>query len=83
MEKRNQQTDLNIYPNPSSDILYLKLPDGFTNELEIEVTSITGRIVYRNTGDNTEIDVSAFQKGVYIIRVKLDRKVFVRRFLIQ
>lgn len=66
----NQETNnFSIYPNPSSDFIYLKL-----NDLEGELTTIkimdaTGKLVYIETTNSStvQIPIAQFAKGIYNI----------------
>lgn len=59
----------NIYPNPTTDYLYLSI------ETEFRVFSITGQEMLRGVGN--KIDVSMFNKGVYIIKTSDVTKKFL------
>ncbi len=63
-------TDLHLYPNPVTDQLTIE-----TNSIEqhsVEITSLNGRLLYSNQieGPTYQIDLSSFQKGVYIIMIR-------------
>jgi subtilisin family serine protease len=61
--------DINIYPNPTRDFVFIgcKLPEGKTHELS--VTDVTGRVVYTahfyHSINMLKMDVSNWQSGVY------------------
>lgn len=62
-----------IYPNPASDNLHVSIT-GNTNNANVEITNITGRLVYSgklNQGDNI-ISLSNFGSGLYIARINTD-----------
>jgi len=65
--------DVNIYPNPSSNIFNLELKSDY--ETEILVTNILGEQVYfestNSIGEfNTQIDLSNHSKGIYNLTIK-------------
>ena len=65
--------DINIYPNPSSNIFNLEFNSD--NETEMSVTNILGEQVYfestKSIGEfNTQIDLSNYSKGVYNLTIK-------------
>jgi hypothetical protein len=77
----NSDKHLKIYPNPVSDVLYIKT--------KIESTVIlydqTGRII-RKTGiheSDIQFDVTDLQKGVYILRIENKLGNSVKKILIQ
>ena len=65
--------DVNIFPNPSSNIFNLEL--SLDSEAEIAVTNILGEQVYieskKSIGEfNTQIDLSNYSKGIYNLTIK-------------
>jgi hypothetical protein len=65
--------DINIYPNPSSNIFNLELNSD--SEAEITVTNVLGEQVYfestQSIGEfNTQIDLSDYSKGIYNLTLK-------------
>ncbi|MDB2675729.1 T9SS type A sorting domain-containing protein, partial [Flavobacteriales bacterium] len=65
--------DVNIYPNPSSNIFNLEFNSDF--ETEILVTNVLGEQVYfesiKSIGEfNTQIDLSNYSKGIYNLTIK-------------
>jgi O-glycosyl hydrolase len=72
-----------IYPNPASDLLNIELsPNQFK---ELVITDITGRLVFRKNilSDHFSINVNNWNKGVYVIRMKGDKKSEMERFVIE
>jgi hypothetical protein len=64
---------IKMYPNPTSDKLFIEIDYEFDN-LKIEVLSISGQIILnkeiKSHGITKEVlDLSAYPKGVYFIRV--------------
>ena len=65
--------DINIYPNPSSNIFNLEFNSD--SETEILVTNVLGEQVYiestKSIGEfNTQIDLSNYSKGIYNLTIK-------------
>jgi hypothetical protein len=58
--------DIKIYPNPTSDILYISSVSEIKN---IIITNVYGQIVYENyeTGVNFELDLSKLSNNLYHI----------------
>ena len=61
---------MNIYPNPTSNILNLQTERKFLNE-PYQIFSTLGQVVAKGTinSENTQIDVSSLGKGFYIIEI--------------
>ncbi|GAB5466631.1 MAG: hypothetical protein Kapaf2KO_20670 [Candidatus Kapaibacteriales bacterium] len=63
----NENTTLNVYPNPSSDYLYIK-----SNELRnVSIKNILGEEIYRkdieSNQESFKVDISNLSSGVYLI----------------
>lgn len=58
-----------VYPNPSSEFLYLKFSDSASRI--INVFDITGKLVYSFTGNNSleTLNINEFESGIYQIVV--------------
>ena len=71
----DNKDQIKVYPNPSNGLYNLRI-NKFSGKVAIQVTDINGRVVYNTTDDkfNTEktIDLSAFQSGIYVLKVTGD-----------
>lgn len=64
-----------IWPVPASNYINIKMPEGFDAELDIEIISSSGKIVYRKKrilfGEYlNNISVRNFAAGLYIVNVR-------------
>lgn len=64
--------DINIYPNPFSDILYIKYA---ANPDKLEIFDLNGRILKSKTSETNWINTSNLTKGVYILKVFTSGKI--------
>jgi extracellular elastinolytic metalloproteinase len=66
------KSQIRVYPNPSNGLYNVRI-NKFVGQVTIQVTDINGRVVYNQTDAkfNTEktIDLSAFQSGIYVLKV--------------
>ena len=70
---------MSIYPNPAIDNLIIEAPQKSTIEiLDIQVQLIKSLIT---RGNKTSIDVSALPSGVYIVEVKTENGIAVKKFV--
>ncbi len=80
--------DISIYPNPSSDQITIDLGPMNAKSLEqttISIVSIDGQLVYQ-VAPNTnllEVDVNQFAKGSYIIQVINEGKPINKKLIIE
>jgi len=82
------QSRIGIYPNPVHGTLVLSIT-GSEKTLNVLITDISGHRMYEGTfGDlaascTRRIDVSGFAKGIYLIRLVNDSRVFVGTFTVE
>ena len=71
--------DITVYPTPATDILIIETLQKAT----IEITNIQGQLIktIATTGNKTNIDVSAFPSGLYLIKVKTENNISVKKFI--
>lgn len=60
----NQMQDINIYPNPVNELLYVD----FDEEIQIEIVNILGKNVLARSNQK-KINVGQLAKGVYLIQI--------------
>lgn len=66
---------LNVFPNPSTGLIYLEGIQGSQNVL---VTDLTGKTVFNGTIDNNTINLSNVTSGVYILQAdKQTKKIII------
>jgi predicted alpha/beta superfamily hydrolase len=61
-----EQKKIKIFPNPSSDVLYIA---NTSNDYSFEVFSITGISMLKGIGADHRIDVSAIPAGMYLLQI--------------
>lgn len=69
----NKNINVFIFPNPVKQILNIKLSGRETNPVLLQITDLTGRVVYseKRNGSNTNlnVDVKQWRPQVYILKV--------------
>jgi len=76
VEDQNQ-LDISIYPNPTSDIVFI---DGNYSQLKVVIYDILGKQVMKESITNS-IDISQLEKGVYILQLSDGAKVTTKRII--
>jgi len=74
----------NIYPNPAEDFVVFESTVFDGNGYELQLFDLKGRLLVQqqSTAAKTQIDVSSFDAGIYIIRVKDQGQVFNQKFVV-
>lgn len=72
-----------IYPNPTSDVVNLK--GDFISNATINITTLSGQMVYEDAiSDNqTSIDLSSLDSGVYLVSVNSDAGFARKKLIVQ
>ncbi|UCH14920.1 MAG: T9SS type A sorting domain-containing protein, partial [Bacteroidales bacterium] len=77
-----------IYPNPTNNILNIEISKTGRHALEIEIFTLTGKLIYQKEYRNThanfvgQIDLSAYTKGVYLLKVRQADSVYVGKVVV-
>ena len=67
-DESNGLISLKVYPNPTSNHIYLETA-GFPTDAKVIITSINGSVVFQGNLGNGDFDLSSFKSGLYFIRV--------------
>jgi len=68
-----------IYPNPASDFITIKN----TKVVNFEIHNMIGALVLQgNTKDNTSVDISSLENGIYVIVITSDSDINVQKIII-
>ena len=73
--------NLNVYPNPASNQLYVKLKS--SDLVHFEIRSISGKIINEGTlFSGSYIDISRINSGTYIIKIRVGNSLHRQKFSI-
>jgi hypothetical protein len=68
-----EQIQMELYPNPVRDQLFIQLPDEWPSGFRIDVLDPLGRMVIHQDKQHhfttTEVDVSHLATGMYFVRI--------------
>lgn len=83
----NLTTKLCLYPNPTVDVIFLRFSSKSSNNAQVEIIDLQGRIVLKETfssqlGINShEINVSELHHGLYLIQLQHDNIIESTKFI--
>lgn len=80
----DKEIHFSVYPNPSNGVFDVKISNG--SDAEVSVLDVTGRTVYSiTTGDisNISIDLKAYPKGLYMVRVRSSEGVVSKNIVVE
>jgi len=82
IEENALENSFSLYPNPTSNKIFVSIADMDFVDSEIEIVNYLGQSVFKTKFRN-EIDISSLSDGIYILRLKKSKnQTFQKRFLI-
>ena len=73
---------INIYPNPTTGMVTITNQDNLAID-KIEIVDTLGKIVSEETSNTSQIDISKFSKGIYILKIHSGKSVFQKKIVKQ
>jgi len=72
-----------IFPNPAKHLVYINLNNAVSN-YQIQIFNFYGQVMYENRSfnNNEAIDVSAFEKGIYLVKINSNNGCFIKRLIV-
>ncbi len=79
--KNLSESGISFYPNPTSGIINVEFADN--NIQRISISDITGKTIIEKTEiqQNETIDLSSFERGIYIINIQTDKEMFTTKIV--
>jgi hypothetical protein len=75
---------INVSPNPSNGVFNVRI-NKFSGKVTMQVVDINGRIVLSQTdadfNNEATIDLSAFQSGIYILKVNANNLNYTEKLI--
>ncbi|HHM20623.1 MAG TPA: T9SS type A sorting domain-containing protein, partial [Bacteroidetes bacterium] len=69
-----------LFPNPSTDRVWFRLPDGFSVK-KLTLSNTNGRTLFLLNDPISELDISNIPAGVYMLKIETEKGVFVERLV--
>lgn len=84
--KNGLTENVNVYPNPFTNQLTIQLPTTLSNKAMVELTDITGKIIFTDIATKTSneeivVNTNHLQKGIYILKVINNNQVFTKKII--
>ena len=79
-----ERIDLQIFPNPNSDILHIIIPENL-GSVELSIFNLNGQLIEAqiiNSASPQRIDLTNFESGLYILKVSKNNRIVESRKLI-
>ncbi len=84
------QEDMTLSPNPTKDFLKVSFPSRVSDKMELSIFNSMGQSVLSehfpsiNAGyDFIRLDVSSFNKGIYILNIEASQNTYTKKFVVE
>ncbi len=77
---------INVFPNPTSDKIYLQLDRQINAPIQIDVFDIMGRSIFKevySNQDQYEINFSNQSAGVYFVKCTIDENIWIEKIIVE
>ena len=74
----NNANDVQIYPNPTKSIINLKSSYEIKS---LEICDLSGKLIMKTINPKNTVDLSSIQKGMYFLKISLDKGVIVNKII--
>ena len=83
--KTSDESDVKIYPNPTSGKFTLSCDDFINENPRVRITNIAGQIIINKSLYNSEnqIDISNYPNGIYLIKVDTDKHSVSKKIILK
>ncbi len=80
----NLEKSIKIFPNPNKGTFLIN-SNGVNEELNIEIYSISGQLIYKNISSNNviSVDMNDEAKGVYLIKITSGKEVYNSKIILK
>ena len=78
------ESNFSLYPNPTSDYITILIPSRLLNDtINYTISDIAGKIILEGNlkSENTSINTSPFENGVYFILFKNNENQLIKKFI--
>ncbi len=72
--------DLFVYPNPTSEFIFLKIYDKIR---EVQILSLEGKVISKEKNLKDKLDISFLAQGSYMIKMIYEDRTFIEKFIVE
>lgn len=84
--KTNTLEKVRIHPNPSNGVFYLNTTAIFSDNLQIQVVDITGKVTMKSlieAQESYKIDLSNYPKGMYFVQINTGTYLYTEKIIVE
>ena len=84
----NEFVDLKVYPNPNSGKFYIEASSLSNNDVNISISDLRGRNIFEKIYKHEnylkkEVDLSSFQKGIYLMTISDGQRKSTKKIILE
>ena len=89
IDDQNGISDISLYPNPSSNNIYIDLTTKEAGNIQFRIFDMTGKLIQQESvshegGDlHYQTTVNNLAKGIYIMRIQTNKGESIRKFIVE
>lgn len=80
------ESDINVYPNPATDVVTIKWSNSTTAPQQIKFLDATGKLIYMNNevfDNHIEVSIKDLERGVYFVQMSFRENVLSEKIIIE
>lgn len=78
---KSDNHNIKLYPNPANNVLNYSIDETITDEVSMQIRSLTGQIVLSSVTSNHQVDISNLKRGVYSLSIKTQTNYYTNKFI--
>ncbi|VAV83345.1 hypothetical protein MNBD_BACTEROID02-496 [hydrothermal vent metagenome] len=82
LAKQSLQRDIKLYPNPTSELVYIKTPQG-KNISKVEVFDVLGKKTVIPALANNTVNISQLESGLYFVSIAINDNIVTKKLIIK
>ncbi len=83
---QNVKAKVNVYPNPVTDMIFIKLPNeymSYKGKCTIRLCNVSGMVVLQQSFmPDHAVDLSGFSSGIYFVNISIGEQNFTQKILL-
>jgi hypothetical protein len=83
IELSEKRKHFSVFPNPAESIINIFTPEESESDYQVTIHDVSGRIVYNQPLNLSQIDVSELSSGQYVMHLTSHKNKFVHKILIK
>jgi hypothetical protein len=74
-----KEQQIKVYPNPTSDFIYLDLPE--SEQSEYQIIDLSGNLIKSGVVSDSKISISHLSLGGYVLKVRSKKGITVKKII--